>query len=178
VSEGAGGRAAIHLTPAGTDDGLLTPREVSALHLRCGLAVLAACRTGAPSSGEGGRSLASLTGSFLAAGSPAVIATLWDVDDATTAAFMEQLYAQLGRGAPPAEALRRAKLRLRAEPGWDRAALWSAYVLVGDAGPVAARSHARLAFAVALVLLGLLGSLGPGAARRLSSRRRASRSPA
>ena len=178
VSEGAGGRAAIHLTPAGTDDGLLTPREISALDLRCGLAVLAACRTGAPSSAEGGRSLASLTGSFLAAGSPAVIATLWDVDDATTAAFMEQLYAQLGRGAAPAEALRRAKLRLRAEPGWDRAALWSAYVLVGDAGPVAARSHARLAVAVALVLLGLLGSLGPAAARRLSPRRRASRSPA
>ena len=178
VSEGAGGRAAIHLTPAGTDDGLLTPREISALDLRCGLAVLAACRTGAPSSGEGGRSLASLTGSFLAAGSPAVIATLWDVDDATTAAFMEQLYAQLGRGATPAEALRRAKLRLRREPGWDRAALWSAYVIVGDAAPVAARSRARLALAAALVLLGLLVWLRPGAARRLSPRRRASRSPA
>lgn len=167
VSEGSAGRAAIHLTPAGGDDGLLTPREVSALDLRCGLVVLAACRTGAPTPGGGGRSLASLTGSFLAAGSPAVIATLWDVDDATTAAFMEQLYAQLGRGAPPAEALRRAKLRLRAEPGWDRPSLWSAYVLVGEAGPVASRSRERLALGAGLVLLGIVGL---GAARRLGGR--------
>jgi len=42
-------------------------------------------------------------------------------------------YAQLGRGQTPAEALRRAKLRLRADPRWNRPALWAGYVLVGRA---------------------------------------------
>ncbi len=98
--------------------------------------MLAACRTALVSPGDEGSSLASLTGAVLAAGSPAVVATLWDVDDEATAAFMEQLYAQLALGLPPAEALRRAKARLRAVRGWDRPALWAAYVLVGDGRPV------------------------------------------
>lgn len=153
VDERRGRGAAILLTPAGEDDGLLTPREVAGLEDRCDLTVLAACRTALGASGEDGRALASLTGAFLAAGSPAVVATLWDVGDAATAAFMEQLYHQLGRGHPPAEALRRAKLRLRADPRWDRPALWSAYVLVGETGPVVPSRTPWIAAAILLVLL-------------------------
>jgi tetratricopeptide (TPR) repeat protein len=145
VDEGAGGGAAILLSPAGEEDGLLRPREIAALDGRTGLAVLAACRTALGSGGEDGRALASLTGSFLAGGSSAVVATLWDVGDAATAVFMEQLYAALGKGLPPAEALRRAKLRLRADPRWNRPALWAGYVLVGDAEPVAPRQGIRAA---------------------------------
>jgi tetratricopeptide (TPR) repeat protein len=139
IDEGPGGGAAILLSPAGEEDGLLRPREIAALRGQTGLAVLAACRTALGSGGEDGRALASLTGSFLAGGSAAVVATLWDVGDAATAVFMEQLYSQLAKGLPPAEALRRAKLRLRADPRWDRPALWAGYVLVGDAEPVAPR---------------------------------------
>ena len=145
IDEGPGGGAAILLSPAGEDDGLLRPREIAALHGRTGLAVLAACRTALGSGGEDGRALASLTGSFLAGGSAAVVATLWDVGDAATAAFMEQLYAELGKGLPPAEALRRAKLRLRADPRWNRPALWAGYVLAGDGEPVAPRRGVRAA---------------------------------
>ncbi|HYO15006.1 MAG TPA: CHAT domain-containing protein, partial [Thermoanaerobaculia bacterium] len=139
VDEGLGGGAAILLSSAGEDDGLLRPREIAELHGRTGLAVLAACRTALGSGGEDGRALASLTGSFLAGGSSAVVATLWDVGDTATAAFMEQLYAQLAKGLPPDEALRRAKLRVRADPRWKRPTLWAGYVLVGDAEPVAPR---------------------------------------
>ena len=154
VDERRGRGAAILLTPAGEEDGLLTPREIAGLQDRCDLTVLAACRTALGSSGEDGRALASLTGSFLAAGSPAVVATLWDVGDAATAAFMDQLYGQLGRGHPPAEALRQAKLRLRADPRWNRPALWSAYVLVGEAGPVVpSRTPWIVAAAVLAILL-------------------------
>jgi tetratricopeptide (TPR) repeat protein len=174
VSEGPGGGAAVHLAPAGDDDGLLTPREVAALELRCGLTVLAACRTALPSAGDGGRGLASLTGSFLAAGSPAVVATLWDVEDSSTAVVMEQLYAQLARGRAPAEALQRAKARLRRDPRWDRPALWAAYVIVGEGAPVANPPRGRLAAAAALAAVGLLLLAAGG---RLT-RRRASRSPA
>ncbi len=172
VEERPGGGASILLTAAGGDDGLLQPREIAGLTGSCDLVVLAACSTSLGAGEEGG-ALVSLTGSFLAAGAPAVVATLWDVGDAATAVFMEQLYAQLGRGLPPDEALRRAKLRLRADPRWNRPGLWSGYVLVGEAPPVAPRRELRLALiwggAAGLLLLGL-------AARRLT-RRRSRRSP-
>ena len=100
--------------------------------------MLAACRT-ALGPGEDGRALASLTGSFLAAGSRGVVATLWDVNDAATATFMEQFYWHLGRGLTPAEALRETKRRLRADPRWSRPALWAGYVLIGNPPAVAER---------------------------------------
>ena len=141
IDERPGRGAAILLSASGDDDGLLTPEEIAALDDRSDLTVLAACRT-ALGAGEDGQALASLTGSFLAAGSRAVVATLWDVGDAETAAFMEQLYFELGRGLAPAEALQAAKRRLRADPRWNRPALWAGYVLVGDAPPVAPRRTA------------------------------------
>jgi len=158
VEERPGGGAAILLSSEGEDDGLLSPREIAGLEGRCDLAVLAACRTALSPGEERGGALASLTGSFLAAGTPAVVATLWDVGDAATAAFMEQFYAQLGRGLPPDDALRQAKLRLRADPRWNRPSLWSGYVLVGEAPPVASGGKAwMVAGAVGLLLLGGAG---------------------
>ncbi len=138
IDERPGRGAAIVLTPGGEDDGLLLPEEIARLDDRCDLTVLAACRT-ALGPEEGGGALASLTGSFLAAGSRGVVATLWDVGDEASAAFMAQFYWQLGEGATPAEALRAAKRRLRADPRWNRPALWAAYVLVGDAPAVGAK---------------------------------------
>ena len=70
-----------------------------------------------------------------------MVATLWDVGDAATAAFMEQLYWELGRGLAPAEALREAKRRLRADPRWNRPALWAGYVLIGNAPPRGAEAE-------------------------------------
>lgn len=136
VDERPGRGAAILLSSSGEDDGLLSPDEIARLSDRADLTVLAACRTALSGEADGG-ALASLTGSFLAAGSKGVVATLWDVDDAATAVFMEQLYDRLGRGDPPAEALRRAKQRLRADPRWSRPSLWAGYVLIGEAPPVA-----------------------------------------
>jgi len=135
----AGGGAAIFLTPADRDNGLLTPAEIAALDARVDLTVLASCSS-ALGSVTDGQALASLTGSLLAAGSSAVIATLWDVEDAAAAVFMEQLYHELGKGLSPAEALRTAKRRLRTHPVWGRPHLWAGYVLVGGAPPVVERS--------------------------------------
>ncbi len=135
IDERPGRGAAILLTPTAEDDGLLSPEEIAGLDDRSDLTVLAACRT-ALGPGENGQALASLTGSFLAAGSRAVVATLWDVGDAATAVFMEQFYWELSRGLTPAEALREAKRRLRADPRWNRPALWAGYVLIGDAPPL------------------------------------------
>jgi tetratricopeptide (TPR) repeat protein len=155
LDERSGQGAAILLTAGGGDDGLLTPAEITRLADRSDLTVLAGCRT-ALGSGEDGQALVSLTGAFLAAGSRAVVATLWDVDDAATAAFMEQLYWELGQGLAPAEALRAAKRRLRADPRWRRPEIWAAYVLIGDAPPVVPRRRAWwgwLAGGIALAML-------------------------
>lgn len=180
VDERPGGGAAILLSPAGDDDGLLYPREIAGIDGRADLAVLAACRTAlAPGdggdAGEDSGALVSLTGSFLAAGSAAVLATLWDVGDAATAAFMEQFYARLGRGLPPDEALRQAKLRLRADPRWNRPSLWAGYVLVGEAPPVAPRMSGRTLRLMGAAALGLLGLAGLAASSRRLTRRRGSR---
>ncbi|HEV2853157.1 MAG TPA: CHAT domain-containing tetratricopeptide repeat protein [Thermoanaerobaculia bacterium] len=168
IDERPGRGAAILLTASDDDDGLLSPEEIAALDDRSDLTVLAACRT-ALGTGEEGQALASLTGSFLAAGSRSVLATLWDVGDAETAAFMEQFYFELGRGLPPAEALQAAKNRLRADSRWNRPSLWSGYVLIGDAPAVVPRRvpwAAWIAGAVAILLAALaFRRWGPAAYR-------------
>jgi CHAT domain-containing protein len=132
------------------------PEEIARLDDRSALTVLAACRT-ALGPGEDGQALASLTGSFLAAGSRSVLATLWDVGDAATAAFMAQFYWELGQGLTPAEALRAAKRHLRSDPRWRRPDLWAGYVLVGEAPPVVPR---RIPWVLvgALIVAAILGA--------------------
>jgi len=138
VRESLASGAAIVLTPSGEDDGLLRPEEIAALDTRVDLTVLAACST-ALDTADDSRALTSLTGSLLASGSRAVLATLWDVGDQPTAAFMEQLYFRLGQGLAPAEALRRTKLQFLADPNWQNPSLWGAYVLLGNPPPIVSR---------------------------------------
>jgi CHAT domain-containing protein len=133
---------------------LLHPAEISSLDGRLGLAVLSACRS-ALGPGEGSDSLLTLTGAFLAAGSTAVVATLWDVDDTATRVFMSQFYDQLARGRAPADALRRAKLRFADDPRWARSSLWAAYILVGEAEPVVSSSNAPVGILVVSLALGI-----------------------
>jgi len=95
------------------------------------------------------------------------VATLWEVPDRAAAALMDGFYWELARGAAPAEALRRAKLRLAGDVRWAGRADWSAFVLIGDPPPlVAARRPWAWAAAGAL-------SLAAGAALLARTRRRA-----
>lgn len=152
---GAGG-AAILLSPGDGDDGLLVPEEIAALQGRVDLTVLAACSSALGTASDS-RALSSLTGAFLTAGSRSVIASLWDVDDAATAAFMEQLYYHLGRGVPPAEALRRTKQRLLRDPSWSSPHLWAPFVIIGPVDDPPLRRSGTWWMAVALAGLVLLG---------------------
>ncbi|MCB1034575.1 MAG: CHAT domain-containing protein, partial [Acidobacteria bacterium] len=155
VREAEGSSAAVLLAPSPVDDGLLSPGEIASMEAKVDLTVLASCRT-ALGSGDGARALSSLSGSLLAAGSRAVVATLWDVGDEATAAFMEQFYYQLHKGLPPALALRKAKLRLLSEPGWSDPSLWAAYVLIGDPPAILPATGWRRWRTPSLVVLGLL----------------------
>jgi tetratricopeptide (TPR) repeat protein len=154
IDERPGRGATILLAPGQNDDGLLYPEEIVNLQYRADLTVLAGCRTALSPGSQEGDALSSLTGAFLASGSPGVLATLWEVGDDATAAFMEQLYHELGKGRRPAEALRLTKQRFRQDPRWNRPELWAGYVLIGEVPPVAYTHRTR--YVVGALLLALI----------------------
>lgn len=110
---------------------MLRASDIVGLDLDARLAVLSACDTAAGRivSGEG---VQGLTTAFLGAGVRSVVATLWPVDDATTAVWVEAFYRQLADGASAAESLRRASLALRSNPATAHPFHWAGFVLVGD----------------------------------------------
>ena len=102
---------------SGPDDGFkLYARDVADVPLHAELVTVSACRSAGERiySGEG---LVGFAWAFLHAGSSRVIAGLWDVDDRSTSDVMDQLYAGLAAGHPPAQALRAAKLKLLDKKG-------------------------------------------------------------
>jgi CHAT domain-containing protein len=126
-------------------DGRLTVRELYDLSLSADLVVLSACRTatGRPS-GDG---IAGMARALFYAGTPSVVATLWDVADQPSATLISGFYAHWMRGGDKRAALRRAQLdllrqlrsgsmlaqtplgnvRLDARPFY-----WAGYVLIGE----------------------------------------------
>jgi CHAT domain-containing protein len=73
------------------------------------LVSLSACQTGL----GGGAEVDGLAAMLLQQGAGAVVATLWPVDDRTTAELMGMFYRRLHEGADPAVALRDAQLSIR-----------------------------------------------------------------
>jgi len=116
---------------ADSRDSLLTAGEIADRRLGARLVVLSSCESaaGRTNLGEG---VAGLSTAFLAAGVPAVVATLWPVEDRVTADLMSRLYDQLARGRSAAEALRRAQLEVRGRPATRHPYYWAGFVLVGD----------------------------------------------
>jgi CHAT domain-containing protein len=111
---------------SGPDDGYkLYARDVAGLPLKAELVTVSACR----SAGErayAGEGLVGFAWAFLRGGSRRVIAGLWDVDDRSTAALMETLYARIAAGASPPAALREAKLAL-IKSGYARPYYWAPF---------------------------------------------------
>ncbi len=119
------------------DDGFLSLPEICTLPLNdCELAILSACVTnvGPQQPLEAGVTLAN---GFLAAGARRIIASQWDVDDRATAVLMDAFVAavapaaQHGQRLACAQALRQARLRVRANPGWTAPFYWAPFVLLG-----------------------------------------------
>ena len=109
-------------------------------------------------SGEG---VLGLSSAFLSAGIPAVVATLWPVDDQVTRRLMRGFYAELAAGRSIAEALALAQRAVRDEPDTRHPFFWSGFVVIGDGDirlPLARRwrPSPALVAAGALLFLGLL----------------------
>lgn len=125
----------IALTPDEEHDGNLEVHEIlSDLDLSgVNLVVLSACET-ARGERSGGDEITSLTRAFLSAGSPAVVSTLWSVNDTATAVLMMTFYQHLLAGTPTADALRQAQLSLLRSPDYKDPYFWAAFSLTGDPG--------------------------------------------
>ncbi|HVG08597.1 MAG TPA: CHAT domain-containing tetratricopeptide repeat protein [Thermoanaerobaculia bacterium] len=123
--------------PAAEDDGLLQLFEIYELDLDSDLAVLSACKThaGRQLAGEG---VFALSRGFLAAGARRVVASLWPVNDESTAVLMGNFYGRIaeaessGRRPDYARALRDARRALRKEPRWSAPYHWAPFVLSGE----------------------------------------------
>ncbi|MCC5616866.1 CHAT domain-containing protein [Nostoc sp. CHAB 5836] len=93
------------------------------------LLVLSACQT---ATGDN-RAALGLAGAAVRAGARSTIASLWQIDDQSTAMFVSAFYRELKSGKiTKAEAVHRAQLQLLKHPNYKAPSFWSAYVLIGN----------------------------------------------
>lgn len=93
------------------------------------LLVLSACQTAAGDN----RAALGLAGVAVRAGARSTLASLWNVNDESTALLMSQFYRELAKNQlTKAESLRQAQLALLKNPKYQRPMVWAPYVLVGN----------------------------------------------
>ncbi|MBL7996483.1 CHAT domain-containing protein [bacterium] len=117
--------------PGDADDGLLTAREIQQMPLDGKLVVLSACETsvGQLLQGEG---MLGLTRAFMIAGARAVVASMWNVYDESTAEFMRTFYEKkVVQRASNSKALQQAKITMIKSEVWNDPAYWAPFVLWG-----------------------------------------------
>jgi len=147
--------SALLLAKSRDNDGKLQVREVFGMHLKAKLVVLSACETALGRLSRGDEFIG-LTRAFIYAGTPSVVASLWRVEDSSTAELMSAFHRNL-QTMGKAEALRQAQLAIMkgdesqermVNRGRDLAAVagqrlaanarrahpffWAPFVLVGD----------------------------------------------
>jgi CHAT domain-containing protein len=93
------------------------------------LLVLSACET---ATGDK-RAALGLAGVAVRSGVRSTVASLWNVDDESSALLLSQFYQELAKTpVNKAEALRRAQLTLLKNPAYRHPIYWASYVLVGN----------------------------------------------
>ena len=93
------------------------------------LLVLSACET---ATGDE-RAALGLAGMAVRAGARSTLATLWSVNDRSTAELMSDFYRELSdKQLPKAEAVRQAQLTLLKNPWYRHPFYWAPYVLLGN----------------------------------------------
>lgn len=115
-----------------TSDGILQMREIYNLHLNASLVTLSACQTalGQAVTGEG---MIGLSRAFFYAGANAVVASLWNVNDASTEQLMRPFYGALASGNAIDDSLRAAKVSLLEQGGrLSHPYYWAAFIVTGN----------------------------------------------
>lgn len=117
-------------------NGYLRLHDIYNLKLPADLIVLSACTTGLGRivRGEG---LVGLTRGFMHAGSPRIVASLWQVEDLGTANLMKRFYQHMAKdGMAPALALRQAQVEMLRDKQWTPPYYWAGFVLQGEWTPI------------------------------------------
>lgn len=113
-------------------NGFLRLYDLYNLKLSAELVVLSACQTalGREIKGEG---LIGLTRGFMYAGSPRVVASLWQIDDRASAEMMKRFYeGMFSQKLPPAAALKAAQISMFKDKRWRSPYYWAAFTLQGE----------------------------------------------
>jgi CHAT domain-containing protein len=118
--------------PSSQSSGTLYVRELLERDFkRTRLVVLSACSTAVDEKGSSEEML-SLVTPFLAVGVPAVVGSLWDIDDGKVRPLMEEFHRLLSQGIPAGVALQEIKKRSLVErPSRSDPRFWGAFEVFG-----------------------------------------------
>jgi CHAT domain-containing protein len=136
---------------------LLYNYEIANLELKAQLAVLSACETGAGKY-ESGEGVFSIARSFMYAGVPSIVMSLWKVNDRSTSEIIPVYYEKMADGMHKGEALRAAKLGYLEEAGLEyrHPFYWASFIALGDQQPLRRPFPlTRLIGGIGLLVLGL-----------------------
>ena len=126
----------VQLEPDGQNDGRLEVHEILGLHLRAQVVTLSACETalgsGYFSEIPAGDEFVGLTRAFLSAGASTVIASLWEVNDSSTARLMQSFYRRVSEDSPSLSLATAQRSMLHGDKDHRHPYYWSAFVAVGS----------------------------------------------
>lgn len=123
--------SALLLAPDSTHKtGRLEAHQIFGMRLNAALVMLSACETGLARV-TGGDEVIGLARSFIFAGTPSLIASLWTVDDLATAITVKRFYRYFKSGMSTSQALRQAQRFVRDHHN-RHPAYWASFALTGD----------------------------------------------
>ena len=110
---------------------ILYANEIISIKIRANLVVLSACQSsiGQYTPTQGMNSIAQ---AFLNAGAKSVVTSLWQVDDRSTAQFMEIFYYYLSKGYTKNKALQFTKKKMMNKMPY----FWAPFILMGETGDI------------------------------------------
>jgi CHAT domain-containing protein len=137
------------------DDGYLNTYEIYNMKLNARLTVLSACETGTGKL-QKGEGVMSMARGFIYAGCPAIVMTLWKVEDMSGVKIMEDFYYYLSKGKRKDVSLRMAKLNHleSSDPLTSHPHYWLGYVSIGNPEPLF--TNKNIYFIVIIILAVLL----------------------
>jgi CHAT domain-containing protein/tetratricopeptide (TPR) repeat protein len=129
------------------DDGRLEVHEVLQLRVRSPLVFLSGCETAAGVAGSThwsrGEDYATLAQAFLYAGTRNVIATLWKIEDQTSANFAGRFYGHL-RASSAADAIALTQREMIHDSRFNAPYYWAPYVIDGEGFSTAEMQNRRV----------------------------------
>ena len=136
---------------------LLYISDLYNLQINANMVTLSACESGI---GElkRGEGFLSLARGFFYAGANSITSTLWKINDASSAAIMDDFYVYLSKGEDKAIALQRAQedfLKLNSDNALKHPYYWSGFVISGNTTALTSKGFFSYWWAVGIIVIAL-----------------------